>query len=75
MIFIRCLGRTTGLHVCFAYFVATNDDARDVMSNTRKTALLQRFAGVLVEERAQERAHRQLMDRGAAIQEPSREFA
>ena len=43
------------------------------MSNTRKTALLQRFAGALVEERAQERAQRLggAAGPGGALQRPS----
>jgi hypothetical protein len=36
------------------------------MSNTRKTALLQRFAGTLVEERAAERAARLQAEGGAS---------
>ena len=40
------------------------------MSNSRKTALLQRFAGVLVEDRGEERAKR-LAAKTSSIQETS----
>jgi len=42
------------------------------MSNSRKTALLQRFAGVLVEDRGEERAKRlAAKTTGSSIQETS----